>query len=88
MDMELLQISRYGDIRVTVAATCCVRWLVGGYPPASGVPRDSTHWVTDILKTSDARLRTESCPKNCVTAKISVGGYFRLAVLALILICM
>ena len=47
--MELLQISRYGDIRVTVAATCCTRWLVGGYPPASGVPRDSTHWATDRM---------------------------------------
>ena len=31
---------------------------------------------------------TESCPKNCTTAKISVGDYLKLAVLTFILICM
>ena len=34
------------------------------------------------------RYHTESCPKNCTTAKTNVRDYFRLAVLALILICM
>ena len=45
---------RYGDNCVTVAATCCTRWLVGGYPPASGAlvraPPLATTSLTLILR--------------------------------------